>query len=287
MAYTITAAFEDFYNAINLLGDHRNTANKRRDHIISLLKDNFTINESFPSGSISRFTAVRNHADVDVVVALHYGKHIKGKKPSIVLKNFRDALGKYKTNVRKNGQAVTLYYDTWPNVDIVPASQVTGQNGEVTYYNIPDMNTETWIASNPKSHSQDIESRSSVCGQSFRKIIKMIKWWNKIHSDYLQSYHIEIMALNTYTSNLSDMPWDVYQYFNNAVQLAGSPLWHGYGYVDDYLNYEMRREIVKRLGRARDTARDAWSATYGNRNDHKEAILKWKQIFGDKFPIYG
>jgi tRNA nucleotidyltransferase (CCA-adding enzyme) len=108
MAYTIQTAFDQFFEAINLGGDHRETANARRDRIVALLSNHFTILEAFSTGSIPRYTALRGKADLDVMVVLHYGKHIEGKSPTQVLQSVRDALAEYRSQVRKNGQAVTL-----------------------------------------------------------------------------------------------------------------------------------------------------------------------------------
>ncbi len=287
MPYTVEVSFDKFYENINLPGDHRETANHRRDDIVDSLKNKLDIIEAFATGSIPRYTAVKGYADLDVIVALHYGKHIKDKKPSEVLQTVRDALAEYKTNVRKNGQAVTLYYKTWPDVDIVPASQIADNAGNVTSYEIPDMNTETWIQSQPKKHSSNITDRAGTCGSSFRKIITMVKWWNHQHSEYLQSYHIEAMALQIFTSSLSDMPWDVYTYFDKASTIIGSYLWYEGAFVDNYLSYEQRQEAKKRLETARDKSRDAWHKTYDKNSDHEGAIEIWRQIFGDKFPAYG
>ena len=120
MAYTTDAAFDAFYEQINLSGDHRQTANARKDRIVGLLKNDFEILDAFSTGSIPKFTALKNRADLDVMVVLHYGKHVKDKTPTQLLESVRKPLSQYRTNVRKNGQAVTLHYDTWPNVDIVP-----------------------------------------------------------------------------------------------------------------------------------------------------------------------
>jgi len=287
MPYTVAVSFDKFFDSINLPGDHRGTANTRRERIVSLLKKDFTIIESFATGSVPRFTAVSGYADVDVIVALHYGKHIKDKLPSQVLKAVRDCLGEYETRVRRNGQAVTLTYKTWPNVDIVPASRVVDDDGNVTKYNIPDMKQEQWLSSRPKGHSWNIENRSSTCGSTFRKIIKIAKWWNHQHSSYLQSYHIEVMALNAFNGPLTDMPWDVFQFLDKAHGLAASSIWHDGSFADSYLNYNSRQEVLKRLARASDLAREAWYATYGEKDDHQTAIAKWRQIFGDRFPVYG
>lgn len=287
MSYTVAASFEKFRQNIDLSGDHRETATARKDHIVSLLKDHFDVLEAFPTGSIPKFTAVKDHADLDVMVALHYGKHIQNRKPSEVLQAVRDALSEYRTNVRKNGQAVTLYYKTWPNVDIVPVSRTVDANGLVDYYNVPDMNRETWLQSRPQRHEQAMSERNAQCGDAFKRIAKMIKWWNHQHSSLLQSFHIEVLALNVFTGTLNDYPWDVFRFFDSAATLASSSLCYDGAMVDGYLDTETRAEVVKRLATARDAARDAWYKTYGTNSDHEGAITKWREIFGDEFPAYG
>jgi len=287
MPYTVPVSFDKFRENIELTGDHRDTANRRKDDMVSSLKNDFTVLDAFPSGSIPRYTAVKGYADLDVIVVLHYGKHIKNKRPSQVLQDVRDSLSEYKTNVRKNGQAVTLHYKTWPSVDIVPVSRTTNSDDSVNHYNVPDMNNETWIESRPRKHSTAMSDKNKVCGESFKRIVKMIKWWNHQHSSFLQSFHIEVIALKALNGKLSDYPWDVFQYFEKAAELVKSPLWHEGDYIDNYLDYTKREEAVKRLETARDKSREAWGYTYGDSDDHEKAINLWRQIFGDKFPAYG
>lgn len=287
MAYTVASSFDEFYTNINLSGDHRETANTRKDDIVKSLKNNFSILDSFSTGSIPRYTALKDNADLDVFVVLHYGKHVKGKKPSEVLQTVRDSLAEYRTNVRKNGQAVTLYYKTWPNVDIVPTLRIVDSAGKVISYEIPNMNDESWISTNPKIHANNITSRASLCGSNFRRIITMIKWWNLKHSKFLQSYHVEVLALNIFTAQLYDITWDVFTFFDKASELIKNSLWYDISYADSYLDWQSRNEVQTRLESARDKARDAWYYTFGERNDHETAIKLWKQLFGDKFPSYG
>ena len=254
---------------------------------MSSLENHFTILDAFSSGSIPRYTAVRGYADLDVIVVLAYDEHIEYKKPSEVLKDVRDALSQYRTNVRRNGQAVTLHYKTWPNVDIVPVSRTTHHDGSVDYYSVPDMHSETWIKSRPRQHSTAMTAKNKECGESFKRIVKMIKWWNHQHSSLLQSFHIEVMAMRTFSGALSDYPWEVFQYFEKAAELVKLPLWHEVGLVDDYLDYRKRADAVRRLETARDKARCAWHCTYGDNDNHEMAINSWRQVFGEKFPAYG
>jgi SMODS domain-containing protein len=287
MAYTVEAAFNTFYDSINLAGDYREIANARRDRIVSLLGNHFEILDAFSTGSIPKFTALKQVADLDVMVVLHYSKHIKDKSPTVVLQNVQNALSEYRTGARKNGQAVTLYYETWPNVDIVPVSRSADIAGNVTHYNVPNSNTGGWIESRPKEFAATIEARSSKCGSNFRRIIKMIKHWNAIHSGYLQSYHIEVLALKTLDSNLDDTAWNILQFFSKARPLLNVPLWYDRGYADDYLSTVDRWEVQKRFDTAIERSRLAWHHTYDSNNDHASAIRLWKQVFGDKFPAYG
>lgn len=287
MPYTVAVSFDKFFDNINLNGDHRETANTRKDNVVSTLGKSFEIVEAFSTGSIPKFTALKQHADLDVMVALHYSKHIKDKTPTQVLQNVRDALAEWRTDVRRNGQAVTLYYKTWPNVDIVPVSRVVNDDGSVSYYNVPDSNTNTWIQSRPKSLAATIESDSSECGYNFRRIIKMIKHWNRIHSNYLRSYHIEVLAIKVLSGNLNDTPWHVFKFFENARNLLEDLLWYDTGFADEYLSWPDRQEVLKRFDTAIERSRNAWSKAYGENDDHKGAIEIWKQIFGTEFPSYG
>ncbi len=93
MSWTTEGAFEAFYGAINLSGEHRLDAQARREWVVNRLRANgLDVIESMPFGSIPRYTALKEHADVDVLVALHYNKHIDGRKPSQVLSTVRAAL---------------------------------------------------------------------------------------------------------------------------------------------------------------------------------------------------
>lgn len=287
MPYTVPFSFDKFRENIEPPNYDRETATNRKDHLISLLKNKFEILDAFPTGSLPKYTAIKDHADLDVFVVLHYSKHIKDKKPSQVLQAVRDCLGEYKTNVRKNGQAVTLYYKTFPNVDIVPVSRTTDNEGRTTHYNVPDMNNETWILSKPIRHSETLKQKNESYGVEFKRIIKMIKRWNREHSHLMSSYHIEVLALQALNGKFTNYPWEIYCFFNKALELTKSLLWYEEAYVDSYLTWSGKQEVIKRLETAKNNASNAWYKTYDKNSDHEGAIKIWRQIFGNEFPTYG
>jgi hypothetical protein len=287
MAWTTESAFSEFFDAINLPGDHRNIANARKDHVISLLGKQLTVVEAFPTGSIPRFTALEEHADLDIIATLHYGKHIKDRKPSAVLLSVREALADYVTSLRRNGQAVTLQFKTWPHVDIVPAAQVIAADGSVTSYLIPDMHREVWLTSDPKRHAATLDTRSGACGPNFRKVIKMFKHWSRRNGDLLQSYHIEAMALATFNALMTDITWDAHAFFDSVTKLLAFPLAYQGQTVDTYLQPLDRSKALANVSAANSTSLLAWHATYGTNSNHNEAVTLWRRIYGQLFPTYG
>jgi hypothetical protein len=288
MPYTLSTSFNDFYKSINLPGDRRTTANKRRIWLEAALKAKLNVLETFSFGSVPRFTALQDYADVDILVALHYGYHIKDKKPSQVLQSVRDALSSYATSVRRNGQAVTLKFESWPSVDIVPASRVEDPNTkEVLYYSIPDMNREEWLRSDTKSHAKRIDSRAGTCGPNFKILITMLKHWNRIKNHgRLQSFHIEAIAADTFLTQMTDLPWEVCQFFESAKDKIRFH-WYDQSDISAYMDYPETKVILESIQNAHSMATDAWLAGYRNPGDHKEAIRLWRNVFGMKFPAYG
>ncbi|WP_272027153.1 nucleotidyltransferase [Kocuria rosea] len=284
MSWTTEYAFSQFYDAINLPGDHHTAANARKDWIVSRLKaGGLNVIDAFSMGSIPRYTALRQHADLDVMVALHYGQHIKDRTPAQVLSITKTALGAGAGAIRRNGQAITIKFQTWPNVDVVPAKRMVSDTGAVTGYQIPDMNRGLWLPTNPPLHSRQISDAASTRGPRFRQAVKMIKHWNRRQDVRLQSYHIEVIALNM-SANWQNLSWPLLQWFE-AAQPAVHSCWHAGADVSSYLDYSRAARAATQLASARETASAAWYAA--TKGDHRRAITLWKSVFGQEFPSYG
>ncbi|MCV7250847.1 nucleotidyltransferase [Mycobacterium hackensackense] len=284
MAWTTEGAFDIFYGEINLPGEHHGIANTRRDWVLQRLKNTgIDVIEAVPFGSIPRYTALKEHADVDVLAVLHHAKHIKDRKPSEVLLNVKNALGTGQAGKgRRNGQAVTVTFQTWPSIDVVPASRIAN-DGVVTGYKIPDMNREVWLPTNPPQHSREMSAAVTARGSRFRRVITMLKHWNRRQPVKLQSYHLEVIALKLATS-WTDYSWPIYQWFQSAQTLTHF-CWHADQDITDYLTWQQAETINEQLRAAEQTANTAWYKHYSGQPD--QAIPLWKSVFGQKFPAYG
>lgn len=283
MPYTVPVSFDKFIENISVPGNQRETAQSRCQSIVDLLSKDFQILEALPMGSLTNGTSLKGFADADVMLVLHYGKHVKAKTPTQLLQDVRDKLSAYNTRMaKKNGQAVTLYFKTWPNVDIVPACQVV--DGETFYcYELPNLNNNSWIQARPKVHMANM---SRLSGSKIN-LIKIIKEWNRKHSSYLSSFHIEVMLLS-YPEFYEDYAWQVFQGFEYIYQRLEreipSPAGLGSN-VDDYLDPMSRIEARSRVASAIGESRSAWSSSYNNRD--QDSIDAFGKIFGERFPSYG
>lgn len=284
MAYLVTTAFDEFFRAINLPGDHRSAANARRDWVLGRIGTKLDVLEAFPIGSIPRFTALSGHADVDVLVVLHYGKHVKDRKPSNVLLTVRNALASPGSSIRRNGQAVTLRFKSWPSVDVVPAVRIS-RGGTNIGYEIPEMHEEEWIFTTPAKHSGRMVAAAATYGPDFRRLVKMVKHWNLRQGQPFESYHLEILALRTPPAT-TEFSWSLLKFFEAARASLDGYIWSDESMVDAYMGWERRAKARTALASAHGHALSAWSATYQG-DQHQTAIGLWRKVFGNTFPTYG
>ncbi|MDD9939090.1 MAG: nucleotidyltransferase [Myxococcales bacterium] len=282
--HTVSAAFHRFLGRIGLSGTHHQTAGKRADTTWRLAHRRLNVVDAFPTGSVVAGTALKARSDLDVFLVLHYSDHAAGRTPTEFLNVVRSALSSYNARlVRRNGQAVTLYFQSWPSVDVVPAVMVT-ECGEFRYYKIADMNRDVWIATNPHAHSHHMQRLSRRALDR----IQLLKAWNAVHSAYFQSHHLETLALLA-PPVTGDTSWDLLMAFDAVRSNLDRSIVDasGLGYVDDYLDGAARLEARKRIQTATDLAREAWYLTYGRNNEHRRAIEILGRIFGSDFPSYG
>jgi hypothetical protein len=179
-----------------------------------------------------------------------------------------------------------MKFMSWPDVDVVPASKVTNSDGSITHYNIPDMNREEWIETKPRLHSRHMIDASSERGSNFRRVVKMMKDWNRRQDVSIQSYHLEVIALQTSVSDWDDTGWAVYQWFSKA-ETSLDWLWHEGKDVSEYLSFERALKAKNQIKEAKNKALTAWYNTSNGKDDHREAIRIWRSIFGNNFPTYG
>lgn len=155
--------------------------------------------DSYLSGSYARDTALSPIDDVDIIFIVDprgwpTGLLESRPRPDQILQSFASAL-RYRypnSSVYVQRRSVRLSLNHL-DIDVVPAIN-KGNNGKLIL--IPDSNSDTWITSAPKVHTEiGIEINKATQGR-FKPVVKLLKFWNSKlpETAKLKSFAIETIA---------------------------------------------------------------------------------------------
>lgn len=287
MPTTIAQGFAKFSSNLEISDLQAETVSTRQQNLRNLVASEFTVLDSFLTGSYKRNTmlAPLAEADVDVFVVLdpsYYPKHT----PVSLLEAVRSALRKqYPSTPRfsKSGQAVTITFSDF-QVDVVPAFNRQGGG-----YLIPNANNSSWTSTDPTKHESIWTEQNKWHAGDLVPFIKMVKCWNREHSRFLRSFHLETVVLETLRNVTMSNRESAVRYFfdkarTNAWSATNDPAGYG-GDLSTYLNSSDKVEVQKRATAAYERAKDA--ETYIAAGRIAEAYERYRIIFGDYFPAYG
>lgn len=175
--------------------------------------------------------------------------------------------------------AVIPFYTAGPYADIAPVVPATGGG-----YFLP-AGDGTWIRTNPEADAKWLSDRRTLLGSNLTPMIKLAKAWNREHSSWFKSFHLEVMvggAFKTLGSNYRKALKVRFEYPNISCTgpASGLPL-------DDYMPVfsNRRTSAVSILTSSKDRAIKPIAAEEAG--DHEEAIRLWRIVLGSGFPTYG
>lgn len=154
---------------------------------------------TYLSGSYARDTAIAPLDDVDIIFlidASYWNSPLLASRPrpKELLQSFARAVRlRYRdSSVRLQRRSVCLQL-SHISLDIVPGIEVSKGS---TLIEIPDRDSDTWIRTNPRSHSEYSSKINQANGKRLKPIVKLLKFWNsKLPSTArLKSFAIETMA---------------------------------------------------------------------------------------------
>ncbi len=271
-------------------------------------------------GSFSRKTKIRPLDDIDMMIILHaqsatyneYSNKITVTNSNIaphfstlcfdgtneinsikVINRFKEYLSKIpqykKADIKRNQEAVTLELQSYEWVyDIVPCYITVPENNGRTYYLIPD-GAGNWKKSDPRIDQYRVSTINSNHEVSVLDVIRLAKYWNlRPTMPSVQSYMLENMVLNFFNEGVHTKFVDIeikdmLAYLANAI-LSGFPDPKGIQGDLNTLNLEERNKIRQRA--LLDNSKAIEARTFEQNSQMKEAIQKWREIFGDSFPTF-
>jgi hypothetical protein len=288
MATTIAAGFNQLKSNLEITNLQAGTVSTRQSEVRKAVENELQTLNSFVAGSYVRNTMIAPlaSADVDVFMVLA-AKYFSPTGYASLLDRLRAALLKrYPTTPRisRNGQAVTIIFTDF-RVDVVPAFNRKGGG-----YLIPDSVGQRWISTDPTVHITKWAEANKWHEGNLVPLLKMLKAWNRSHSELLNSFHLEALAKQVLTNvRISDYPSGARYVFDKARALVNIALADPAGYDGDigrYLNTtDKRAAVAQRLQRAYDQSVEAEG--FAGRGNIRAAFEKWQTVFGDCFPAYG
>lgn len=289
MATTTAKAFTEFLESLDPTETEKTQIAGRSASVAGYLKTKFDSASDMPLsstkliGSAAKGTSIHVVEDVDVLAIFGNAQAVYDKYKGDTkqfLYRVKDALDGYSVKVvGARGQAVRLFYVAGPYADIAPVVPATGGG-----YFLP-AGDGTWIHTNPEADAKWLSDRRTLLGSNLTPMIKLAKAWNREHSSWFKSFHLEVMvagAFKTLGSNYRKAlkVWFEYPNISCVGPASGQPL-------DDYMPMfsNRRTSAVSILSSSKDRAIKAIAAEEAG--DHKEAIRLWRIILGSDFPTYG
>lgn len=296
---TVDEAFRKFKSRLELNEKERKNASKRHNEVRDYLGTKFKIDTSFLTGSYARHTMTKPLKDVDIFFVFNPEEEdYHDKAPQMIIDDIYDVLvEKYgEAAVDKQNRSVGVDFgvvvdeDDNTNyrvvsIDVVPSFAVGDD------YEIPDLVTNTWIKTNPKTHADKAVTAHKAYSSEWKGLIRMLKYWNE-KDDHGQkvvkpSFLVEVMALDClYGSWGGRFDYEMQSFFSTLADRIheqwpdpaglGSP-------VSDGMDISRKDRAKKLLLEAADQATNAIYLTRQGKNG--EALKAWRNLFGPKFPL--
>lgn len=297
---TVDEAFRKFKSRLELNDREQANASARQNEVRDYLDTKFSIDNSFLTGSYRRHTKTKPLKDIDIFFVLKESeRHYRDKPPSVVIKDFCDALvDKYGENaVRKQSRSVNVDFgvvvDADDNtdyrvlsVDVVPAFAKDAD------YEIPDTDSGVWIKTNPKTHADKATAAHQAFSSEWKGLVRMVKYWNNnpkhgADKPVKPSFLIEVMALEciyggwqgrfdieiqALFATLAD------RIFDNWPDPAGlgPPISNGM----DNARKQRARDLLMAASREASLA-----INHARQGRNGEGLKAWRALFGPKFPL--
>ena len=242
---------------------------------------------SFYVGSYGRGTEIFI-SDIDIIVILPYATYSKFKGDlnngqSALLQELRDVIKKIDPTAQlsRDGQVVVLKFNDDIRCKIVPVFK--NKDGSYTY---PETNNGgSWKMMNPKAEIDEINRANTECNKNLKRLCRMGRAWKSKWSVPISGLLIDTLAYNFMKNwthkdksylNYDFMSRDFFEYLKN--QDPKKSYWLAPG----------NNQRVYRTGKFEDKAKQCYTITFKAIQKEKDspytAKLKWREIYGTKFP---
>jgi hypothetical protein len=258
------------------------------DLMIGISANGATYYSNDPWDNVRMTPSKSNEAQMACSTALGY---LDSKK---VVNRFRRELEKVReynrSEVKPAGEAVVLNLKSkeWA-FDIVPCFHTVVEDDGRDYFLIPN-SKGNWQKTDPTIDRDYVSKINQLNNGRVLKLIRIVKKWNEVYNTTpIPSYMLETMVINfceqsDSLTNYIDI--NFYSFLSYIESNIDNPVWDMKNIQGDInsLSPSMRKFRRRSANESYVIALEA--REFENKNDHDNAIRKWKELFGEEFPDY-
>lgn len=263
---------------------------KKHNWLREKLCEKLAVEDDFLTGSYARNTIIRPKDDekFDIDFFLAFSKEDYGESElADLLKIVKAALDEIKSEDLdieaiddKQRHSIGVIYKDNFQIDVVPVVQIEKDK----LYKIFDKRTQTTVNSNPKLHGKNLTTANDATASNSIKrlvpIVKMLKFWRRAKCDYVKSFHLELLAVETLKDEeIASYSAGLAQFFNNVdIQSSLTDPANAENVIDAYLDEDGTREdLVSLIASESEIANKAIELERSG--DDNGAVAEWKKIF--------
>jgi len=293
---TINEAFAKFKSRLELNEKEQQDATRRHYEVRDVIKEAFSLDRDFLTGSYARWTKTKPLKDVDVFCVLNRKKEGSYlEKPSReLLEGYRKVLapkyGEDKVSIGRRCVRVSfgIEEDESENkvmsIDAVPAFSVENA------YQIPDPHTfADWTKTDPEIHAEKATAANKSFNEEWKPLVKMIKKWNETQGKPIKaSFLIEVMALEIlYPPFSGGYVYELKSFFATTAERINEtwddPAGLGPPVSDEMDTAQCALAVAKLTEAGKHVDHAIQLARQGKNGD---ALRVWREkIFGKMFPL--
>ncbi len=282
--------FKTLASKIELTQSEADRIAKKHNWLRDKLREKLSVEDDFLTGSYARNTMIRpkDNEKFDVDFFLAFNKKDYGEsEPADLLKTVKVALDEIKSEDSdiekiddKQRRSIGVIYKDNFQIDVVPAVQIKKDR----LYKIFDKRTQAAVNSNPKLHGKNLTDANDATASGLVKrlvpIVKMLKSWKQAKCDYLKSFHLELLVVETLKGDeIISFSAGLAKFFNNVdLQSSLTDPANPENVIDAYLDEDRTRDdLVSLIAAEKEIANEA--IQFEKNGDDDGAIAKWKKIF--------
>ncbi len=300
---TVSSAFNGLLADLKLTAAQGQLVNGRLRHLSSFFESYETSRLLTTIGSYGRGTAIRRERDIDVMVVLaakRYEARFRGSSQTDVLYWLRGALNAEYPTTKVSTRKVALCLDLGAGlgVDLIPVfdvvevaalhvlTRVWGASSGAKGFYLPN-GRGGWQKTNPPFHQKLMSDADARLDGKLKPLVRLMKLWNLREHARLRSFHLEMMVERAWRNEkqIPALPLAMARTLEAASRLAGRSFadpWSDGGRIDDYLDGDRRRIVVKSLQDDSQKARKALE--FARAGNEAAALERWSVVFGHDFP---